>query len=132
MCHILYDQSKDSILTNVAMKIGNKLNLNSEYFMDDNKLNSFMEEKDVGVIIDSKLSFDEHISSKVTKATNLVNLIRHFFEYLDRDMFQMLFTSIVKPHFRYAKSVWSPYLKKHIAAIENVQCRTSKLIPAMK
>ena len=34
--------------------------------MDDNKLNSSIEEKDLGVIIDSILLSDKHISSKVT------------------------------------------------------------------
>ena len=81
----------------VSMRIGNKPDLRTEYSMDDNIVSSSIEEKDLGVFIDSKLSFDKHIPTKVTKATALVNLIRRSFEYLDKGMFKMLFTSIVRP-----------------------------------
>ena len=70
----------------VSMRIGDKPDLRAEYSMDDKILSSSTEEKDLGVFIDSKLSFDKHISTKVTKATTLVNLIRRSFEYLDKGM----------------------------------------------
>ena len=116
----------------VSMRIGNKPDLRAEYSMDDKILSSSIAEKDLGGFIDSKLSFDKHISTKVTKATTLVNLIRRSFEYLDKGMFKMSFTSIVRPHLEYANSVWNPHVQKHITAIENVQRRASKLIPVMR
>ena len=39
---------------------------------------------------------------------------------------------MVRTHFDYAASVWNPYLKKYIIAIESVQRRATKLIPGMK
>ena len=41
-------------------------------------------EKDVGVIIDNKLSFDMHTAEKVNKANSVVGAIRRSFEYLDK------------------------------------------------
>jgi hypothetical protein len=38
----------------------------------------------------------------------------------------------VRPHLEYANSIWNPYKKKHITAIENVQRRATKLIPGFK
>ena len=35
---------------------------------------------------------------------------------------------MVRPIFEYASPVWSPYLKKDIQIVENVQRRTTKLI----
>ena len=133
----LFNWTKESLLKFhpdkcVSMRIGTKPDLRAEYSMDDKILSSSTEEKDLGVFIDSKLSFDKHISTKVTKATTLVNLIRRSFEYLDKGMFKMLFTSIVRPHLEYANSVWNPHLQKHITALENVQRRASKLIPGMR
>ena len=77
----LFDLTKESLLKFhphkcVSMRIGNKPDLRAEYSMDDNILSSSIEEEDLGVFIDSKLSFNKHISTKVTKATILVNLIR--------------------------------------------------------
>ena len=35
-------------------------------------------------------------------------------------------------HIEYANLVWSPYLMKHITALETVQLRATKLIPGYK
>ena len=47
-------------------------------------------EKDVGVPIDNKLSFDKHIIEKVNKANSIIGVIRRTFEYLDLKTFRML------------------------------------------
>ena len=38
-------------------------------------LQKFVEEKDIGVIIDDHLTFDSHISAKINKATSMFGLI---------------------------------------------------------
>ena len=86
------------------------------------------EEKDLGVVIDSDISFDEHISAKVYKANAIVGLIRRSFSYLDPDTFRKLYTAFVRPHLEYAVAVWSPHLKKHIDLVEKVQMRATKLV----
>jgi hypothetical protein len=86
-------------------------------------------EKDVGVTIDNKLSFDKHITEKVNKTNSIIGVIRRTFEYLDLKTFRMLYVSLVRPHLEYANPVWKPYLKKHIDMIENIQRRATKLIP---
>lgn len=86
-------------------------------------------EKDVGVTIDSKLKFEQHIQSKVNKANQIVGLIRRSFKYLDYKTFCLLFKALVRPHLEYAATVWNPHLKKHIEIVENVQRRATKLLP---
>ena len=65
------------------------------------------------------------------KANSIMGAIRRTMEYLDIKIFEMLFTAIVRPHLEYANAVWSPSLKKHIQAIENVQRRATKYIPGL-
>ena len=43
-----------------------------------------------------------------------------------------LYKSLVRPHIEYANQIWTPYLKKHITALENVQRHATKLIPSLK
>ena len=88
-------------------------------------------EKDVGVTIDNKLSFEQHISDKLNKANSIVGLIRRTFEYLDMKTLRLLYTSLAWPYLEYANPLWNPYLKKHIDMIENVQRRATKMVPGL-
>ena len=88
-------------------------------------------EKDVGVIIDNKLSFDLHIKEKVNKGNSVAGAIRRSIEYLDKDTFKKLYTALVRPHLEYANAVWNPYKKKDITTLENVQRRATKMVPGL-
>ena len=74
-------------------------------------------EKDVGVTINSKLKFDEHIQNQVNKANKMMGLIRRSFKCLYIRSFRLLFKSIVRPHLEYASSVWSSSKIKDIDSI---------------
>ena len=88
------------------------------YNMDCTKLEEVSLEKDLGVYVDNKLTFHEHINMIVKKANGLVSLIRRTFVHLDQSMFKYLFTTIVRPHLEYAAPIWNPYLKKYVTLIE--------------
>jgi len=89
-------------------------------------------EKDLGVMIDSKLSFEQHIQGKVNTANSVMGLIRRSYTHLDLDNFKLLFKALVRPHLEYAATVWSPYKSKDIETVENVQRRATKLIPSLR
>ena len=85
-------------------------------------------EKDLGFIIDDKLTFSKHISTKIKVANRNLGLIFRTFIYIDKDIFLNLFKSIVRPHIEYTSLVWSPVFKKDMIALENVQRRATKLV----
>jgi len=88
-------------------------------------------EKDVGVIIDDKLTFEKHITEKINKANSILGIICRSFEYLDKRTFKMLYVALVRPHLEYANAVWKPYKKKDITLLENVQRRGTKRVPGL-
>ena len=102
------------------------------YTLYGDELDHVFEEKDLGVIIDMELTFEEHIATKVKKANGIMGLIRRSFSFLDGETFKKLYTSFVRPHLEYANPVWSPHLRKHIRLLESVQERASKLVDGMK
>ena len=101
------------------------------YKINDKELEHVFEEKDLGVHIDTDLSFEEHIATKIKKANQIMGLIRRSFTYLDKDSFKKLYTALVRPHLEYAQSVWSPHLKKYQDLVERVQMRATKLVDHM-
>ena len=61
-----------------------------------------------------------------------MGIIRRTFTYLDEHSFLMLYKALVRPHVEYANQIWSPYLRKDINSIENVQRRATKQIAGMR
>ena len=88
-------------------------------------------EKDLGVIIDSKLKFSSHIVQQAKKANWLMGLIRRSYNFLDIVLFKYLFISLVRPHLEYSVTVWYPLLKKDEDLIENVRPCASKMLPRL-
>jgi hypothetical protein len=86
------------------------------------------EEKDLGVIFDKNLTFDGHISKIVTKANQIVGIVKRVFKFLDKEMFIKLYKSLIRPHLEYANIIWHPYLKRQSALIERVQRRATKVL----
>ena len=90
------------------------------------------QEKDIGVIIDSELTFENHLCEKVKKATSIFAAMRRTFKYLDTKSFLVIYTTLVRTHLDYASSVWAPYKMKYIEKIESVQKRVTKQFPGME
>ena len=115
------------------MRIGDTNVVDGGYELDrGQQLPRIEVEKDLGVQIDEKLSFSNHISEKVNKANKIMGLIRRTFVALDKASFKPLYMSLVRPILEYANQVWSPYLIKDIVALENVQRRATRMLPGMK
>ena len=102
------------------------------YTLNGVELEHVFEEKDLGVIVDSNLKFEEHLTEKAKKANIISGLIQRSFSHLDGKVFKTLFTSFVRPHLEYVSAVWSPHLKKHINQIEKVQRRATKRVNGFK
>ena len=103
-----------------------------QYTLDDKELQISNQEKDIGVIIDSSLSFDCHIATKIQKANSILGLISRTFEYKDKKSITILYKSLVRPHLEFSNQVWAPFKKKHIISLENVQRRATRIIPGLK
>ena len=69
-------------------------------------------EKELGVTIDNKLLFRQHISKKSAIANRNLGIIFKSFTYLDEEMCLCLYKSLVRPHVEYATTVWSPMYNK--------------------
>jgi hypothetical protein len=119
-----------------VLHLGREERSNSSYAINSDNgsviLKSSTLEKDLGILVDSKLKFDSHINNIVNKANRLVGLIRRSFNFLDAKNFSLIFKAIVRPTLEYGQVVWSPYQEGLINKIENIQRRATKMLPGLK
>jgi hypothetical protein len=101
---------------------------NTKYKMGENEINQVTEEKDLGILIDDKLKFQQHINQQTKKANQRLGMIKRSFSYMDTEMFLTLFKSIVRPYLEYGSNVWFVIYKKEAIQIENVHRRATKLV----
>ena len=105
-----------------------KNNPKFNYKINDNDLEVTLEEKDLGVIMDPNLSFEKHIVEKIKKANSIAGLISRTINFKTKEIMILLFKALVRPIIEYGNVVWSPYLRKYIDQIEDVQRRFTKKI----
>ena len=89
-------------------------------------------EKDLGVLIDNKLTFKNHISTSAKKANSILGLIRRTFKHLDAHNLPQLYKTIVRPIIEYGNSVWWPVQKQERVELEKIQHGATKLIPELR
>jgi len=75
-------------------------------------------EKDLSVWMDDKLKFSDHVEHAVSKANQILGLIRRSFTYLDIPLLKQLYTTLVRPHLEYGNTVWLPRFRRDIDLLE--------------
>jgi len=110
------------------MYVGNT-SCNVSMTLNDNILPVVDEVKDLGVIVDSHLSFDVHISKTVARAFTRANLIHKCFSSRDAATLWRAFVVYVRPLLEYATCVWSSHRVGQVKRVESVQRKFTKRLP---
>ena len=114
-----------------VVHIGNN-NDKKDYVMNGVNLFKSTAEKDLGVLVDENLSFNEHVNAVTKKANQIAGMILHNITNRDKYIMVPLFKALVRPILEYANVVWCPFLKKDKDKVEKVQRRFTKRIKGMK
>ena len=114
-----------------VMHLGRQ-NPRQNYTMGGITLATTTSEKDLGVYVDTELTFEKHIKTVVNQANRMLGLIRRSYTYLDSQSLLKLYTSLVRPTLEYANAAWTPILRRDQILLENVQRRATKLIPELR
>ena len=125
--------SKCKVLSLSANK-SNKLHYDYSLSSDGNTntLENVNSISDLGVTIDTELSFSTHICDKINKAYQMIGIINRNFSNLDTKSFVLLYKCLVRSVVEYASSVWSPYKVGQISDLEKVQKRATKIISSCR
>ena len=124
-CNIKFNASKCKVLT-VTRK---KSPVSYDYYLGPEKLLRVQEEKDLGVIISSKLLWESHIHAIIAKANKLLGLLKRTCPLLtDTKVRRTLYLSLVKSQLCFATEIWSPAHSSLKAKVERVQRRATRWI----
>ena len=96
--------------------------------LNNNEITSFNVEKLLGILLDSKLNFDSHITSLCKKAGQKLSALARINHYLTQDQKLLLLNSVVKSQFSYCPLIWmftSRYLNN---ALNSIHERALRLI----
>ena len=102
---------------------------NSSYQLGNNIIAKTQCEKDLGVLVNSQLSWHDHIINKVNTANEVLRLMRRSCgSCVIVDVIRKLHVHLVRPHLDYASQVWSPHQAYLSDTVEAVQRRATKLM----
>ena len=86
--------------------------------------------RDLGVLMDARLLFREHISQTAVAANRVCNLILRAFVIRDVSVYLNLYRSLVIPRLTYCSTVWTPYLQRDVSILESTQKRFIRMVRA--
>ena len=102
---------------------------NNTFHIDNIGISIVEHSIDLGITIDSKLSFHQHINSIVCKANQRKSLILRCFLSRNPSNLVRAFKVYVRPFLEYASTTWSPSYVTQIIALESVQRDFTRRIP---
>lgn len=119
-----------------VMHLGHN-NVRTVYHMNDNDgvhrdLKESVIEKDLGVHVDNKLSFHQHIDESVKKANRTLGLIKRTFISRDKMIIKKLYTTMVRPILEYGNSARIHQYAGDTDRIEKVQRRATKMCSQLR
>ena len=121
----------------IVLRLGKKnIDTQTEYHMKRESgtvvLKEVHAEKDLGVLVDSKLSFKDQVSQVALKGNRVLGIVRRTFVSLDADTILFLFKGLIRPILEYGQAAWSPYHLGEQRKLESVQRRATKMIPGFR
>jgi hypothetical protein len=88
--------------------------------------------KDLGILVSSPLSFNDHMDLIIAKAYSRLGLINKVFKTKSLKTVPRLYKAFVRPILDYSSLIWNPYTIKYTTKIERVQRHMCRMIPTIR
>ncbi|KAK4826897.1 hypothetical protein QYF61_012085 [Mycteria americana] len=107
-------------------------NAGHQYKLGEECLESSPAERDLGVLVGSRLSMSVLCALAAKKAKRILGSIKHSITSWSKEVVFLLYSALVWPHLEYRVQFWAPQFKKDVKVLECIQRRATKLVKMLE